>query len=80
MNKFGVCRCDNIDSYEPFIEELKQFDTYEEAYEYYMQIINQNKYSFIYPNNLWIVWIDDDKIVQFTQLREYTRCKIISIS
>ena len=80
MNKFGVCNYD-FDAYEPKVENLEKFDTYEEAFERYMQRLMENEhYPYYIDKTLWYVWIEGDKrIVQFQRLNEKTKCKIIEV-
>lgn len=79
MNKFGVCRCDPY-AYEPVVTELKQFDTYEEAYDFYMKLVVADEhYPYAHDKNLWYVWIENGNIIQFEQLCRKTKCKIVNI-
>ena len=79
MNQFGVCKCDPY-AYEPVVTELKRFDTYEEAYDYYMkQVVADEHYPYTHDKNLWYVWIEDNRIVQFEQLTTKTKCKIVEV-
>ena len=79
--KFGICYCDLDISNK--IEDLEVFDTYEEAHEHYMNIINnyfENNPRWIVPS-LWIVWIrkSNNRIEQFEQLSWNTKCRLIDI-
>ncbi len=67
MNKFGVCRCD-LNSHDPRITELVRFDDYHAAQQYYMECIAQEcQHSFLLPDDLWLVIIDDECncVIQF---------------
>lgn len=76
MNTFGVCTYD-FDATHPTVCELKRFDTYDEAYKYYLLQITEVRRI---PKTLWIVWIDEkDNIVQFEQLQSKIRCKRVSL-
>ena len=80
MNKFGVCNY-NIDSYISKVENLECFDTYEDAFEYYIkQLMKYHNYPYTYDDTLWIVWIEDDTIVQFQQLADKTKVKLVKIN
>ncbi len=80
MNTFGVCRYDmSRDS--DTVSELEQFNTYDEAYERYMQRIEKAdpSHCFVF-NDIWLVYIDESgRIVQFEQLIWNVKSKIISL-
>lgn len=77
--KFGICTCD-LDSYDPKIENLIEFSDYDTAFSTYLTKITEeyNKSSII-PKNIWLVWIENDKVIQLDQLKSNTKCKIISL-
>lgn len=69
--RFGVI---NYDLYG--ISNLEIFDTYEEAYSRYLKLISKEPYP---PDDLWIVFIEDNRIIQFDQLKLFSRCKIVDL-
>lgn len=75
MSKFGVCVC-NFNEYDPKIENLVQFDRYEDACKYYMEQIADMRNV---PDCLWVVFIENDEIVQFERLQNLIKCKRILI-
>ena len=81
MNKFGVCNY-NFDTYEPKIENLKYFENYEDAFDYYMDILTHyQSYPYAFDRTLWIVWINENnRIIQFEQLSNKTKCKLVEIN
>ena len=78
MNTYGVCNC-NLNSYEHKIENLVKFDSYDDAYSYYIQQLEKQKIGYVLPKNLWIVYIDNNHIVQFDQLTMISKTKFIKI-
>lgn len=77
MNRFGVCYYD-FEAYEPKIENLVEFSTYDEAYYDYLHKITEDTVG--YPDRtLWIVWIEDNRIIQFEQLVNNTKCRIVDL-
>ena len=79
MNKFGVCNYNN-NAYIPQVTNLIQFDTYDEAFDNYIEkYIQYTKNEPIKTSTLWIVWIEDNKIIQFEQLMKNIRCKIVNL-
>ena len=79
MTKYGVCNYD-FAGYKPQIKNLEKYETFEEAYEHYMdKLMAYSSYPYSIDKTLWYVWIEDDKIVQFEQLDRKTRCKIVGI-
>ena len=71
---FGVCKC-NLDAYEPKIEGLTKFDTYEKAFNYYLTLID----SYGIPKDIWIVFIENNKVVQFDRLATISKTKIVKM-
>ena len=80
MNTFGVCRYE-FDEYNPKIKELKKFKTYDEAYNYYMTLLEIADKSNLFINkDLWLVYIDEyNRIIQFEQLNWKIKCKIVEL-
>ena len=77
--KFGVCRY-NMGQYWPEVLDLKVFDTYEEAFNYYMeQFMAYNNYPYSFDKTLWYVWIDGGRITQFSQLYTNTKTKTMDV-
>ena len=77
--KFGVCCCELDITNE--IEDLQIFDTYDEAFDFYIKRLNiKDNPRWIEPY-IWIVWIrkSDNKIEQLEQLSWKTKCKLIDI-
>lgn len=80
MNKFGVCRCD-LDSTTPTIENLRIFETYEQAYNYYLKVVSATKsYPYGFSDKIWIVFIKENIIVQFERLNYIVKSKIVKIN
>lgn len=80
MNKFGVCRYE-FDDYNPKIKNLEIFNTYDEAYNRYMTLLEtaDNTNTFI-NKDLWLVYIDEfNRIIQFEQLDWKVKCRIFDI-
>ena len=79
--KFGVCYC-NLDITNK-VENLIIVDTYEEAFQLYMDRLNiKDNPLWICPDLcLWIVWIrkSDNRIEQFEQLSWKIKCRLINI-
>ena len=78
MTIFGVCNCD-LNLYEPKVENLITFDSYDDAYNYYMNQLNKQKTGYALLKDLWIVYIDNNHIVQFDQLTMISKTKFIKI-
>ena len=80
MNKFGVCRYE-FDDYNPKIKDLEIFNTYDEAYNHYMTLLETaDKTNTFINKDLWLVYIDEfNRIVQFEQLDWKVKCKIFDI-
>lgn len=78
MSKFGVCNYD-LNSCVPRIDNLVEFETFEEAFDDYIKKFNDRKEFLLMPKNLWIVWIENETIVQFWQLKTNVMCKIIDL-
>ena len=80
MNKFGVCRYE-FDDYNPKIKDLEIFNTYEEAYNRYMTLLETaDKTNTFINKDLWLVYINEfNRIVQFEQLDWKVKCKIFDI-
>ena len=78
MNKFGVCRYE-FDDYNPKIKDLEKFDTYNEAYNRYITLLETaDKTNTFINKDLWIVYIDEyNRIVQFEQLDWKVKCRLI---
>lgn len=77
MHSFGVCYYD-FESYEPKIENLVEFSTYDEAYNYYTH--KTLVYTGGYPDKtFWLVWIEDNKIIQFERFGLITKCKQVDL-
>lgn len=72
---YGVCEFD-VD-YDDKPKHLVKFETYEEARIHYIKEYVMHKHYI--DDDIWIVWIDDDKIIQFDQLSPYTRVKIVQL-
>lgn len=72
---YGVCEFD-VD-YDDKPKHLVKFETYEEARIHYIKEYVMHKHHI--DNDIWIVWIDGDKIVQFDQLIPCTRTKIVQL-
>ena len=82
MNKFGVCNY-NFDGYNPVIENLEIFDTYDEAYNRYKErlLLNVNKSNLFRNKDLWLVYTDEfNHIVQFEQLDWKVKCKLVELN
>ena len=77
MHSFGICNYD-FESYEPKMENLVEFSSYDEAYYAYLYKITHDVAGY-YDKTLWIVWIEDNKIIQFEQLIKNTKCRIIDL-
>jgi len=84
MYKFAVCRYDEYLISHNFGNEnndvdrvLAVFDTYDEAFVYYMNIIKHYAGS---NNDFWIVWIKDDQVIQFDRMKResFTRFRNIN--
>ena len=54
MQRFGVCYC-NLDMYEPTVENLVEFETYDKALTYYLDSIVGLDNKSLLPKNLWLV-------------------------
>ena len=77
--KFGVCCCDLDITNE--IEDLDIVDTYDKAFNLYIERLNiKDNPRYIEPC-IWIVWIrkSDNRIEQFEQLSWKTKCRLINI-
>lgn len=72
---YGVCEFD-VD-YDDKPKRLVKFETYEEARIHYIKEYVIHKHYI--DDDIWIVWIDDDKIIQFDQFVPHTRTKIIQL-
>lgn len=82
MKRFGVCNYD-FNAYKPKVENLVQFDEYDEAFNYYFQQLTKYEgypYFISCAHNHWIVWIENNLIVQFEQISLNTKCKLVDIS
>ena len=81
MNKFGVCRYE-FDNYNPKIKDLEKFNTYDEAYNHYITILEAADKTNIYFNkNLWIVYIDEfNRVTQFEQIDWEIKCKLVELN
>lgn len=78
MNKFGVCKYE-FDDYNPKIKNLEIFNTYWEAYNRYMTLLE--KADKIIDEDLWIIYIDEfNRIVQFEQLNWKVKCKLMELN
>lgn len=79
MNKFGVCRYD-IDGYDPKVEDLIVFDTYEAAFAHFMGIITKDEhYPYTWDHDIHLIIIDGDNIVQFEELNVNKHSRFIEI-
>lgn len=79
MNEFGVCNYD-FNVYDPKVENLKRFESYEDAFEYYYQMVRKGEsYPYAWDSTLWLVWIEGDRITQFEQLKENVRCRLVDL-
>ena len=79
MNKFGVCNYD-FNVYESKVKNLQRFKTYKEAFEYYFKEVRKGEgYPYAWDSTLWIVWIEGDRIIQFEQLKENVRCRLVDL-
>ena len=78
MDKFGVCNC-KLDYYDPKVTNLVQFDSYDEALEYYMIQLEKQKNGYILPNDLWLVHITNNHIIQFNLLKMQSKVKYVKI-
>lgn len=80
MNKFGVCRYE-FDDYNPKIKDLEIFNTYDEAYNRYMTLLETaDKTNTFINKDLWLVYVNEfNRIVQFEQLDWKVKCKIFDI-
>ena len=81
MNKFGVCRYE-FDDYNPKIKDLEIFNTYDEAYNHYMTLLETaDKTNTFINKDLWLVYIDEfNRIVQFEQLDWKVKCKLMELN
>ena len=77
MTKFGVCICNNIEAYTIKVSNLEVFDNYDDAYSYYLEKAYRD--VNILNSNVWLVFIEDNRIVQFEQLTMRIKCKIVDI-
>ena len=77
--KFGVWCCD-LDITNG-VKDLIIVDTYEEAFQLYMDRLNIKDNPLWICPDLWIVWIrkSDNRIEQFEQLSWLTKCRLINI-
>ena len=77
MYKFGVCNYD-FDLPKPKVEDLQIFDTYEDAYDNYIEhcIAGANGHP---DKTEWIVWIDGDELIQFDRFETVTKSTKIRI-
>ena len=79
MTEFGVCNYD-LDGYEPKVENLEIYDSYETAFGQYMKkVIEDPHYPFTWDKTLWYVWVENDMITQFEQLDKKTKCRLVNI-
>ena len=79
MNKFGVCRYD-INDYDPKVEDLIVFNTYEAAFAHYIGIITKDEhYPYTWDHDIHLVIIDGDNIVQFEELNVDKRSRFVSV-
>ena len=83
---FGVCTCNDINAYEPKITNLVQFDDYNSALQYYKKYYllteNQDDLDIDKCNlkdNIWLVYIQNNALIQFEQLTWNIKCKYITI-
>lgn len=77
VNTYGVCTYD-FDAYEPKLEELVKFNTYDEAFDYYMKKLPKKRTGYLFPKDFWLVILDEnDNIVQFEQLDWKVKSKIV---
>ena len=81
MNKFGVCRYE-FDDYNSKIKDLEKFNTYDEAYNRYMTLLETaDKTNTFINKDLWLVYIDEfNRIVQFEQLDWKVKCKLMELN
>lgn len=72
---YGICEF-NIE-YDDKPKRLVKFETYEKARKYYIkEYVIHERYI---DDDIWIVWIDGDKIIQFEQFIPHTRTKTIQL-
>lgn len=74
---FGVCECD-LDYCKPKVENLVKFHTFDDAYSYYITKLSSTNDYFLLKN-LWIVYIENDTIIQFEQLKTHIITKTMQI-
>ena len=67
-----------VSEYTNKVKILKTFANYEEAYIYYIDLIKE-KYNYIIPDDLWLIFINDNNITQFEQLKLEIKTKIVEI-
>ena len=81
MNKYGVCNYE-LNGYNPKVENLEIFNTYGEAYNRYMALLQVADKSNLFKNNdLWLIYIDEyNRIVQFEQLDWKIKCKLVELN
>lgn len=80
MNKFGICNYE-FNGYNPKVKNLEKFDTYDEAYNRYMELLQIADKSNLFINeDLWLVYIDEfNRIMQFEQLDWKIHCKLVGL-
>lgn len=77
--KFGVCYYD-MDVYEPKVEDLHVYNTYDDAFCSYLdEIVKGFSKSHLFPKDLWVVFIKGDTIVQFERIETYTKSELVKI-
>lgn len=79
MTKYGVC-CYDMNRDNKKVESLIEFDSYVEAWKCYINLLQkvyEKEYSV--PKDIWFVFIEDNKIIQFEQFNIKTECKIVKL-
>ena len=76
---FGVCYCD-LTAYKPKPHDLILFSDYDEAYAHYLKkVLAEYEKTKQLPKDLWVVFIERGRIVQFDGLAPDIHCKLIDL-
>lgn len=72
---YGICRYDP-DAYNPVAEVIEVYDLYEAVYQRYLSFLSKEG-GFRPPKDLWIAYIENNRIVQLDKLQTETKCCIL---